>query len=144
MKQSGKRGKGLKTVGDAPYPLTQARQPRSSHPSKPSRLILTESQVLRTCLELLQHHPKVALAWRTNAGGFTNSGGQYVKFGFKGQPDLMAVVRGGKFLACETKATGKHATEAQRLFLLNVVDAGGYAVCVDNPDLLIRFLRDVV
>ena len=53
----------------------------------------------------------------------------------------MAVIAGGRFLACECKATGKHASPEQAAFLDNVLDAGGYAVCIDAPHKLADYLR---
>lgn len=142
-KTSGKRGQGLELA-----PSGQAR-PAGPAPARSaqSRVILSEAQVLKTCLSLLLAHPKVALAWRANTGGLTGKHGQYVRFGFKGQPDLMAVLKGGKYLAVECKATGKTAdryvSAEQRRFLENVIQAGAHALCVDDPWILQYFLDDL-
>ena len=101
----------------------------------------SESQVLRACLELLQRHPKIAFAWRANAGAMQNPSGQWVKFGFRGMPDLMAVIKPtGRFLAVEVKRPGKQPTAAQDAFLQAVVAAGGYALWVDDALQLKRLL----
>lgn len=104
----------------------------------------SESQVLRACLELLQRHPKISFAWRANAGAMQNPRGQWVKFGFKGMPDLMAVTKSGKFLACEVKRPGERPTEEQLFFLYNVVPNTAYAYWTWDAAMLKRYLDQLV
>lgn len=102
---------------------------------------LPESAVLRACMELLEAHPKVALVWRANVGA-VQAGDRYVRFGFRGCSDILGVMAGsGKLLACECKATGKRMSDDQAAFLENVSRAGGYALCVDDPSYLSRWLE---
>lgn len=102
---------------------------------------LREGQVLAACRDILDAHPRVALWWRQNTGGVEYPGGRYVKFSFTGAPDLMGVLKDGCFLAVECKASGRRATAAQQSFLDNVRDAGGLAICTDNPDNLLLLLN---
>lgn len=120
---------------------------KGAWPKKPSRarqIIVPESRVLKGCMDILESHPCVALWWRQNTGAITK-GTRHIKFSFKGASDLMAVMQGaawsGVFLAVECKATGKTATPDQQAFLKNVLDAGGLAICVDDPQKLIHYLR---
>ena len=94
---------------------------------------MRESAVLTACQAVLEAHPVVALWWRQNTGAVKFPDSRYVKFSFKGAPDLMGVLVGGRYFAVECKATGKKATAAQQSFLDNVRDAGGLAMCCDDP-----------
>ena len=85
-------------------------------------------------------HPKVGICWRQGSG-LARFGGRSVRFGKVGQSDLMAVLKGGRFLAVETKAPGEEATEEQYAFLQSVISAGGLACCVDSVDKLALFLK---
>lgn len=105
---------------------------------------MSEKAVLSGCKAILDAHPLIALSWRQNTGAVNVDGKRFVKFSFRGASDLMAVTVYGKFLACECKATGKKASPEQAAFLDNVLDAGGYAVCVDAPHKLHEYLQAIV
>lgn len=96
-------------------------------------------------MAVLESHPRVALWWRQNTGAVKVDGKRFVRFSFTGASDLMAVLEGGdtggRFLAVECKATGKKASHEQQAFLDNVLDAGGWATCVDSPAKLTDYLR---
>lgn len=101
---------------------------------------LAERDVLRCSLEILDNHPAVAFAWRQNTG--LAMGGQHaVRFSFVGCSDILGMLRGGRFLAVECKATGKVPSPEQQAFLDNVNAAGGIAICVDDPQQLIDALE---
>lgn len=102
---------------------------------------LNERQVIRACMQILSKHPKVALAWRQNSGRAIAAGGQSIKFAFKGCSDLLGMLRGGRFLAVETKATGSKPSPEQLRFLQNVNEAGGLGLCVDDPSTLLNALE---
>lgn len=123
----------------------KAQLPQSKKPSPKSRPKMRESEVLRGCIEILDSHPRIAMWWRQNTGAVKVDGKRFVRFSFKGASDLMGVIKGGecagKFLAVECKATGKKASPDQAAFLDNVLDAGGWAICVDNPLKLSYYLK---
>lgn len=102
---------------------------------------ISERQVLHACMNILSRHPKVALAWRQNSGRAIAAGGQSIKFAFKGCSDLLGMLRGGRFLAVETKATGSKPSPEQLRFLQNVNEAGGLGLCVDDPAALLNALE---
>ena len=129
-------------VPGVPSPIPKAKAtPRKRPQSRYKPPAQRESAVLDACKGILEAHPGVALWWRQNTGGMAPSEGRFVKFGFTGAPDLMAVMVGGRYLAVECKATGRKATAAQQSFLDNVRDAGGLAVCVDTPGALLNYLN---
>ena len=127
------------SAGDRQVATKRVRE-RGGDPGRPKA---KERDVLKGCIAVLDSHPQIALWWRQNTGAMRD-GTRFVKFSFRGASDLMAILKGGKFLAVECKATGKRASPDQAAFLDNVLDAGGYAVCVDSPDKLADYLRLLV
>lgn len=101
----------------------------------PKKRKIPESTVLEACGLILESHPKVGLWWRNNSG-VGRFGDRWVKFSFKGASDLFFILVGGRFGACETKATGEVPSEDQAGFIANVNAAGGFAMWCDDPDVL--------
>ena len=128
---------------DVPRPIAPrtvvAKTPKPQ--SAPKETKLSERLVMRCCLEVLTHHPWVAFAWRQNTGMALGRNGQAVRFSFKGCADILGALKDGRFLAVETKASGKKATPDQQAFLQAVNDAGGLGICVDDPQALIAALE---
>ena len=114
---------------DAVQPRGKPGRPKGSGKGRKPRI--PESSVLADCILVLESHPAVGLWWRQNTGG-VKFGEQYVKFSFRGASDLMIILRGGKFMACECKAPGEKPTIDQANFLANVNDAGGIGIWCDN------------
>ena len=128
----GKRG-GMTAEQDATRRLERQRAKRRAMP------FVSEVLVLRACMDVLEAHPFVALWWRQNTGSMKIAG-RFVKFSFKGASDLMGQAIDGKFIAVETKATGKKADDDQAAFLLNVATHNGYSICVDDAGKLLEWL----
>ena len=103
-------------------------------------LKLREADILKACLKLMRVHPYVVFVFRANSGAQLIDGKRWVKFGFVGMSDLLAMARSGRFLAVECKAKGKRASEDQQEFLDSVNSGGGLGLCVDNVGDLIRRL----
>ena len=61
-----------------------------------------------------------------------------------GFPDIVGCDALGRALFIEVKASGKRSTlkEHQRRFLIEKIDKNAFAVCVDGPDLLLKFYRE--
>ena len=119
------------------------RQSEKKTAARRARLFVSETRVLRACMDVMETHPAVKLWWRQNTGAGQVASGRVVKFSFRGASDLMGVLKGGAFLAVECKATGKHASPEQAAFLDNVSDAGGRSICVDDAGKLLRWLDGV-
>ena len=69
--------------------------------------------------------------------GATKVGNRFIRFGFKGCPDVLGQLRDGRLLGVEVKSpTGMHRPE-QSVFLERVRSAGGVAF-------MARDLRDVM
>lgn len=133
-------------LADAPRsPLTElATKPRKSTPGNPKTVkkpVASESAILKACLSLLATHPKVAFAYRQNTGAMQNPAGQFVKFGFRGQSDIVGMLRAGRFFACEVKKPGKFPTAEQHAFLAAVNEGGGLGIWCDSLERLIELLK---
>lgn len=118
--------------------LVDPKNPK--HAAKIREVRVPERAVLAACMDVLKTHPKVAFAWRQNTG-LAFSEGHAVRFSFKGCSDILGMLKGGRFLALETKATGKVPSKDQEAFLEAVRAAGGLALWVDDPDTLIAALE---
>lgn len=125
--------------------LRQVPEPKQRAPRKASGNP-TEAQVLKAVLQLVKHHPKVALAWRQNSGTFQerNRDGsvRYVRANTqRGMSDIMGTLRDGRTLAIECKSLSGRLAPHQREFLDQVRAAGGVAGvcrCVDDAVALLE------
>ena len=101
-----------------------------------------ESDVVRGCLSAL--HTLGVLAWRNNTGvvmAAYKGKARPIRFGHVGSPDLIGVLRGGRFLGVECKAGRNKQTPDQAAFAEQVNAQGGLCVCVNDPATLIDIVR---
>lgn len=85
-----------------------------------------EAAALVEVLKALSAHPAVAWCERMNSGA-VRIGKRFVRFGWKGCPDVLGQLRDGRLLGVEVKSpTGKLRPE-QALFLERIRCAGGVA-----------------
>ena len=85
-----------------------------------------EAAALVEVLKALNNHPAVAWCERMNSGA-ASMGARFVRFGFKGCPDVLGQLRDGRLLGVEVKSpTGKLRPE-QSVFLERIRGAGGVA-----------------
>nr|WP_326527942.1 VRR-NUC domain-containing protein [Rhodoferax sp.] len=95
-----------------------------------------ESAALVEVLKALKAHPAVVWAERMNSGA-AKVGNRFIRFGFKGCPDVLGQLRDGRLLGVEVKSpTGKLRPE-QSVFLERIRGAGGVSFVA-------RDCRDVV
>ena len=95
-----------------------------------------ESAALVEVLKALKAHPAVSWCERINSGA-AKVGNRFIRFGFKGCPDVLGQLRDGRLLGVEVKSpTGKLRPE-QSVFLERIRGAGGVAFVA-------RDLRDVM
>lgn len=118
----------------APAPSATRKQAKS-RPKSCAGAIL-EADVLRAILAYLKIHPAVALAWRANTGAFTLLGAsgkqRHVRAGFAGCPDILGMLKGGRFLAIEVKRPGGRLSTAQHAFLYRVEHDGGLGFMAES------------
>lgn len=90
-----------------------------------------ENAALVEVLKALKAHPAVAWCERMNSGA-ARIGARFVRFGFKGCPDVLGQLRDGRLLGVEVKGpTGKLRPE-QSVFLERVRGAGGVGFMARN------------
>lgn len=105
----------------------------------------TESQVLNAVLGYLQRHPNVVWAARMNsgAGQMVRGGkiGQFIRFGFKGCPDIHGMLKGGRALYIECKRPSTKPTPEQAEFIQRAVEHGGCAFVARSIDDCMKVLN---
>lgn len=95
-----------------------------------------EAAALVEVLKALKAHPAVAWCERMNSGA-ARMGARFVRFGFKGCPDVLGQLRDGRLLGVEVKGPSGRLRPEQAFFLERVRGAGGVAF-------MARDLRDVL
>lgn len=60
------------------------------------------------------------------------TGRRFIRYGFKGCPDVLGMLKDGRLLACEVKAPGRRLRPEQAAFLELVHAAGGLAFVARN------------
>jgi len=95
-----------------------------------------EAAALVEVLKALRTHPAVAWAERMNSGAATVEG-RFIRFGFKGCPDVLGQLKDGRLLGVEVKAKSGRLRPEQALLLERIRCAGGVAFVA-------RDLRDVL
>lgn len=95
-----------------------------------------EAAALVEVLKALKAHPAVAWCERMNSGA-ARMGSRFVRFGFKGCPDVLGQLRDGRLLGVEVKSRTGRVRPEQTVFLERVRFAGGVAfVARDCRDVL--------
>ena len=95
-----------------------------------------EAAALVEVLKALNTHPAVAWVERMNSGA-ARIGSRFVRFGFKGCPDVLGQLKDGRLLGVEVKAKTGRLRPEQTIFLERIRGAGGVAFVA-------RDLRDVL
>jgi len=111
----------------------------------------TEAQVQASVLRYLQRHPQVVWVARMNsaAGRLTRGTGgretsQFMRFGFKGCPDIHGMLKGGRALYVEVKRPSGKLTPEQAAFLQRAATHGGCAFVARGIDDCERGLHESV
>lgn len=95
-----------------------------------------EAAALVEVLKALVTHPAVAWCERMNSGA-ARIGARFVRFGFKGCPDVLGQLRDGRLLGVEVKSQTGRLRPEQAVVLERIREAGGVAFVA-------RDLRDVL
>ncbi len=85
-----------------------------------------EAAALVEVLMALKAHPAVAWVERMNSGAF-KIGNRFVRFGWKGCPDVLGQLRDGRLIGVEVKAKAGRLRPEQAVFLERIRRAGGVA-----------------
>ena len=85
-----------------------------------------EAAALVEVLKALRTHPAVAWCERMNSGA-AKVGSRFIRFGFKGCPDVLGQLNDGRLLGVEVKAQAGRLRPEQLVFLERIRCAGGVA-----------------
>ena len=85
-----------------------------------------EAAALKEVLQALTAHPAVAWCERMNSGA-VKIGSRFVRFGWKGCPDVLGQLKDGRLLGVEVKAAKGKLRPEQTVFLERIRAAGGVA-----------------
>jgi hypothetical protein len=85
-----------------------------------------EAAALVEVLKALRTHPAVAWAERMNSGA-AKVEGRFIRFGWRGCPDVLGQLKDGRLLGVEVKAQAGRLRPEQTLFLERIRCAGGVA-----------------
>ena len=85
-----------------------------------------EAAALVEVLKALSAHPAVAWCERMNSGA-VKIGSRFVRFGWKGCPDVLGQLKDGRLLGVEVKAEKGRLRPEQTIFLERIRCAGGVA-----------------
>lgn len=95
------------------------QQPQRTHDAK-------EAAALVEVLKALKAHPAVSRCERMNSGA-ARIGARFVRFGFRGCPDVLGQLKDGRLLGVEVKGPTGRLRPEQAFFLERVRAAGGVA-----------------
>jgi len=128
-------------VNKVVFEPVKARAPRDP-------LVLSEAQIQKTILAYLRVHPSVAWVARFNSGAFIESYGGHERYiqanSLKGCPDIMGMLKGGRYFGIEVKGPKGRVTQDQDNFILRVLEGGGYAGVARSIDDVEKILNFVV
>ena len=120
-------------------PVRWSIHKRKTESKKPRRKYRTSEKALRDAI--LQYlNFKGVYAWKQNTGAMYLEG-RFIRFAAPGMPDIIGIMPDGRFLAVETKATGR-VTAHQKAFLDNVRQRGGIAILAYSVDDVARAVED--
>ena len=100
-----------------------------------------EAAALVEVMKALKTHAAVAWCERMNSGA-ARMGGRFVRFGFKGCPDVLGQLRDGRLLGVEVKAQAGRLRPEQAVFLERIRGAGGVAFVARDLRDVLRIRRD--
>ena len=94
---------------------------------------ILEKDIVKMCLDYLTL--KKIFHYRQNTGGFKTERGSFVRFGFKGSPDIVVVIN-GKYIGLECKVPNGKQSDGQIKFEQELKSAGGdYHIITNYEDL---------
>lgn len=125
----------------SPQPPKRWLQARRTYKGKPH---VSEKAVQAAILRYLQICPYVAWSYRQNSGKFKvqdKHGTRWVEAGFTGCPDIMGMLKDGRFLGVECKSSSGRASQEQKNFGELVQQHGGVFIIARSVDDVVEGLR---
>jgi len=92
----------------------------------------TETEIQREIIDYL--HSRGIYCWRNNTGTIKVRS-RYIKFGYKGSPDIIGLTQKGVFFGVEVKKSGGSMSEEQKQFREAILTSNGIyikATCIED------------
>jgi hypothetical protein len=126
-------------AGKTPAQGELLAKPRKPRPFRLRHVEPSESAIQDAIVKALTLHRAVHLVWRANSGAAKfpdgRGGFQFVRFNFKGCPDILGMLKGGRTLAFEVKRRSGRVSPDQRAVIENFQRGGALAgVCRSADD----------
>ena len=106
-----------------------------------------ESDIQSAVIRALRVHPSVVWAERMNSGAGKlvqpNGYSRFIKFGFKGMPDILGQLRDGRLLAIEVKRASGTVSDEQRAFLSKASENGAVAFVATSVSQVFDVLDEI-
>jgi hypothetical protein len=80
------------------------------------------------------------IAWRQNSGS-VRVGSRTINMGGKGQPDIMGILPGGRFMACENKSNGSAVAPEQLEWMDKARKQGAYVFIARDLEDVIAYIE---
>lgn len=94
---------------------------------------MPESALVSLCIQWLWRHG--CYVWRNNTGAYKPSGtSRYIRYGFKGSPDILGVTPEGRFIGVECKVGKNKLSKHQTAFQDRVQQRNGIYVVARSLD----------
>lgn len=139
------------------FALQNKRIPGDSKPWSIGDVKQSESEIQKAVLAALEMHPQVALVWRMNTASgyligakdwkYILAGGaaktimaRFIRFAFPGCSDILGMLKGGRFFACEAKSLSGRVKPDQAAFMSKVNHFGGLAFVARSVDDVLKHL----
>ena len=100
-----------------------------------------EKHVLRAVLDALRHHPKVAWVARMQSGLFMQDD-RMIRVGYRGLPDIVFMLKGGRLGCVECKSESGRLTSEQQSTIELIRAHGGCAGVARSVEDAIAILED--
>ncbi|MFA5990469.1 MAG: VRR-NUC domain-containing protein [Sphingomonas sp.] len=97
----------------------------------------TEKDTQKAIIQYLE--AKKIFHWRNNTGGTMVAGNHFMKFGYPGSPDIIAVVK-GQFIGIEVKDIKGKLNDNQEIFKEKLEKAGGLYIIAKSIDDIMKIL----
>ena len=127
-------------------PEQRALKPKKTAVQLPTE---SESDIRRSIMSLLKHHPKIHKAWTQASGTFQFEGANGSRRFFRansarGMADIQAILKGsGRSVFIEVKTAKGRVMEHQREFLDSMVAAGAVAFVARSVDDVLTKLEEI-
>lgn len=122
-------------INTPPSPHLAAHIPQLGKPK--------EGQIVNACIRWLIMNG--IFCWRNNTGAYKPEGSSsYVRYGFKGSPDIIGMTKQGRFLGVECKAGDNTQSPHQRAFQEQAEASNGLYILAYSVDDLIAKQSEIM